>query len=306
MALRLFGLPHTAEIVAAALLIALPGALSHPCEADIASACPDSPASDVAACLKDPSVHEQATSISSDCTDFMALNLACGEDIEKFCDDALFSDDTTPCLTQWTQPEDLSAKCKGVLAWAVPAEEVADEDDGPTDELGMSEKDKEEKREWQAKRRAARGDAIERLKMKDADRKKEEDRVALEQFKAEDPEGYADMMRQQEEEKRQVAEQKRRERQMQAALERKKEEAEKARRREAGEEVDEDVQKKAPKAKKPKSEKKGEGTSTMTALLCFVLIAAACVGGVFVVKKVTTDADDSHARKGKALKKKRA
>lgn len=289
------------------LLIALPSAFSHPCESDIASACPDSPASDVAACLKDPSSHEQATTISDECTDFMALNLACGEDIEKFCDDSLFSDDTTPCLTQWTQPEDLSSKCKGVLAWAVPAADGDDDaEEGPTDELGMSEQDKEEKREWQAKRRAARGDAIERLKMKDADRKKEEDRVALEQFKKDDPDGYADMIRQQEEEKRQVKEQKRKERQMQAALERKKEEAEKARRREAGEDVDEDVQKKAPKAKKPKSGKQAEGTSTMTALLCFVGIAAACVGCVFFVNKVTTDADDSHARKGKALKKKKA
>jgi len=305
MALRLSG----PQIAAFALLTALPGVLGHPCEAEVSSACPDTPASDVAACLKDPSQHEQVTDISDECTDFIALNVACGADIDKFCDEALFSEDTTVCLTQWTEPGDLSGKCRGVLAWAVPAADVDGDEEGPTDELGMSEKDKEEKREWQAQRRAARGDAIERMKMKEADRKKEQERLSLEQFKADDPEGYKEMIRQQEEEKRQVAEQKRRERQMQAAMERRKEEEEKARRREAGEDVDGEKSKpKVKKASKNSGEKANgkQGTSTMTALLCFVAIAAACVGGILLVQKVSSDADDDKARKGKAPKKKKA
>merc|ERR1712130_963210 len=96
-------------------------------------------------------------------------------------------------LTQWTDNENLESKCRNVLKWAVPAKEE-ESDDGPTDELGMSQKDREEKEEWQAKRKAVRGDAIERIKMKEADRKKEEDRVALEDFKTNDPEGYATMI----------------------------------------------------------------------------------------------------------------
>merc|ERR1711953_1363490 len=85
-----------------------------------------------------------------------------------------------------------------------------------TDELGLSEKDYEEKKEWQKKRKAVREEAIGREKMK------EEDRVALEKFKEEDPEGYRQMIQQQEETKKQEIEQKKRERQIAAAIERKK------------------------------------------------------------------------------------
>merc|ERR1740121_3227350 len=97
--------------------------------------------------------------------------------------------------------------CASVLEWAVPKDEEGEEEgDGPTDELGMSQKDYEEKEEWRAKRKAVRDQAIERMKMKEVDRKKEEDRVALENFKKENPEEYAQMVQQQEEEKRQQTE----------------------------------------------------------------------------------------------------
>merc|ERR1712187_390674 len=101
------------------------------------------------------------------------------------------------------------------MGWAIPQD---DEEEGETvtDELGMSDEDIASKKEWQAKRKAVREEAIERMKMKEVDRKKEEDRVALEKFKQEDPEGYKQMLEQERETKRQELEMKKRERQIQA------------------------------------------------------------------------------------------
>lgn len=195
----------------------------HPCQAEVASACPDRPGSELAACLKDSEQHDNPTTISSECTDYIAIHTACAESIDSHCEEAHFTDDTILCLTQWTSPSSLVETCRNVLKWAVPqADDEEGTEDGPTDELGMSEKDYKEKKEWQAKRKAARGDAVGRIKMKEEDRKKEEDRVALEKYKQEDPEGYAQMIEQQEEDKRQQAEFKKRERAQAAALERKK------------------------------------------------------------------------------------
>jgi len=206
----------------AALLLAVGALADHPCVNEVASACPDRPGSDVAACLKDSSEHDSATEISSECTDFIALNKACAADIEAKCDGALFSDDTIPCLTQWTEKEDLSERCQKVVSWAVPQEEEGEEAEAPTNELGMTEEEAKEKEEWRAKRKAVRTEAIDRMKMKDVDKKAEEDRIALEEFKEKDPEGYAQMVQQQEEEKKQKAKFAQMERQRAAALERKK------------------------------------------------------------------------------------
>mmetsp|Transcript_14092 Transcript_14092/g.40268 ORF Transcript_14092/g.40268 Transcript_14092/m.40268 type:complete len:303 (-) Transcript_14092:69-977(-) len=206
-------------------LRALPGGLAaHPCEAEVSSACPERPPSELATCLKTPSEHETETTLSSECMDFIALNKACAEDIKKFCDEAFFSEDTILCLKTWTDPENLSEKCAKTMKWAAPSSDESEEEseEGPTDELGMSDKDREEKKEWQAKRRAERGDAIERMKMKEADAKKEKERVELENFKKDNPEAYAEMQRQKEEDKRQAQEMKRRERLLAAAMEREK------------------------------------------------------------------------------------
>ncbi|CAE8636241.1 unnamed protein product [Polarella glacialis] len=211
--------PVASVLVGSALLGVALG--SHPCETEVASACPESPASELAGCLKDSKQHEKPTEISSGCTDFMALNKACAEEIEQLCDENFFSEETIPCLAKWRGgDEEFSEKCTSVMSWAMPVE--AEEAETVTDELGMSEADYEEKKEWQAKRKAARGDAIERMKMKDVDAKKEQERVELERYKSENPEEYAAMIAQQEEEKRQQADFKRRERQMAAALQRKK------------------------------------------------------------------------------------
>jgi hypothetical protein len=233
------------------LLLSAPGVLGHPCEEAIASACPDRPGSEIAACLKDTEQHEAATVVSSECTDFIAVHTACADEIENLCDEAWFNDDTVACLTEWISESQRSERCSGVLTWAVPEKEEDDEDDdGPTDEIGMSEKDHAEKKEWQAKRKANRDMAAERLKMKEIDRQKEEDRVALEKFKSEDPEGYAAMLQQQEEERRQQAEFKRLERARAAAYERK-------RREELGiTEEDDEAKEKAKKEKQEKKEKK--------------------------------------------------
>lgn len=279
-------------LFAAVFLLSLPGSpAEHACEAEVASACPERPGSEIAACLKDKEQHDTPTELSSECTDFIALSTACADEIENLCDGAFFTDDTVVCLTQWVSDTQLSERCQGVLEWAVPKDEEED-GDGPTDELGMSEKDRQEKEEWRAKRRAARGDAIERMKMKEVDRKKEEDRVALEKFKEENPEEYAQMLQQQEEERRQQAEFKRKERQRQAAFERK-------RRQEQGIKDEEEEQPKQsnqgrrqqPSAPNPYQ---AGGNSTLMAFAALVFIALVCVGGYIAVKYL-----DDKGKKGK-------
>lgn len=266
----------------------------HPCESEVASACPDRPGADIAGCLKDPDEHESPTTISSECTDFIALNKACSAEIQSICDDAFFSGDTVLCLTQWASPDQLSQMCTSVMEWAIPKPDENEE--GPTDELGLSEKDYEEKKEWQRKRREARGDAIERLKMKEADRKKEEDRVALEQFKKQDPEGYAQMITQQKEEKRQQEEFRRIERQRAAALERKRKE-------ELGitdDEEDARPEKKKKKSKVSKDTPETPSSSPLTAAFCFLFLVVVCAGAYFMVSRLQR----SEAKKVRRPKKK--
>lgn len=288
-------------LCAAVFLLSLPGSQGgHACEEEVASACPERPGSEIASCLKDKEQHDNPTELSSDCTDFIALSVACADEIENLCDGAFFTDDTVLCLTQWVSPTQLSERCAGVISWAVPKDED-EEDDGPTDELGMSEKDRQEKEEWRAKRRAARGDAIERMKMKEEDRKKEEDRVALEKFKEEDPEGYAQMLEQQEEEKRQMAAQKKRERALQAAYERKKRQA-------MG--LDEEEEEAKPSQTKGRKQQQQAmptptiqtgGNSTMMAFGAFAFVALVCIGGYFAVK--TLDDQGKKEKKEKSAKK---
>merc|ERR1740129_444116 len=118
--------------------------------------------------------------LSSECVDFIALNVACHEDIQQHCDEDFFSGDTVTCLSEWTDKSSISEKCARVMRWAVPeVDEVVD--DGPTDELGMSEKDHEEKKAWNNERRAARKEAIERMKKEDT--LKEAERLELERLK---------------------------------------------------------------------------------------------------------------------------
>ncbi|CAE8619188.1 unnamed protein product, partial [Polarella glacialis] len=195
----------------------------HACDSEVSSACPDRPGSEMAKCLKDKKEHETATTISSECADFMALNAACAEDITKFCDDAFFSDDTALCLSEWTPQRNLSPKCASVVEWAIPKKE--DQSDGPTDELGMSEKDYREKQEWQAKRKEGRGAAIEKIR---EDKNKEREMEAL---KKEDPDAYREVLREQEEAKRSYEEFRKRNRLLQAAEDRE-------RRAESGEKED--------------------------------------------------------------------
>jgi len=242
----------------------------HPCTAEVASACAESPGSDMGACLKDPEEHDNPTEISSGCTDFIALNKACADDIEAHCDAGQFTDDTILCLTKWAPQDAVSAKCKGVLSWAVPGAEEGEDGEVVTDELGMSDEDYKEKKEWQAKRKAARGDSIERLKQKDVDKKKEEDRVSLEEFAKNDPEGHAQMLQQQAEEAKQQAAFKKRERAQQAAIERAKKKA-------AGEsEEDEDQSKSRSNNASGKKKSKGSWLNSIMSLVVLVLVGAGC------------------------------
>jgi len=211
--------------VAAAFLLLCPQALaqSHPCSTEVASACADRPGSDIGACLKDPEEHDYPTEVSSGCTDFIALNAACAEDIESFCDGNQFGNDLLLCLTKWTPLDNLSEKCQKVLSWAAPKEEEAAAGKPvTTDELGMTEEEEAEKKAWMKKRAEGRGDAIERMKQKKEDAIKEEDRVSLEEYKKTDPEGYASMIQQQAEEAKQQADFKKRERAQAAAVARAK------------------------------------------------------------------------------------
>eukprot|EP00440_Ansanella_granifera_P046174 gb/GFBE01050007.1/.p1 GENE.gb/GFBE01050007.1/~~gb/GFBE01050007.1/.p1 ORF type:complete len:285 (+),score=94.42 gb/GFBE01050007.1/:1-855(+) len=219
-----------------ALLVALQlttAEAGNPCEAEISTACPDRPGSEMARCLKDKSEHDSPTDISSECADFIALNVACKDDIVKFCDEGFFGDDTTLCLSTWTSEHDLSPKCANVLEWAVPKKDT-ESDDGPTDELGMSAKDYAEKQEWQAKRKASRGAAVEKLRQ---DAKYEKELAAL---KKEDPAAYEQLLKERAEAEASLQELKKRKRLMAAAEERK-------RREENGEIIDEEAEKEAEK-----------------------------------------------------------
>jgi len=261
----------SARWAAAVLLVLCNRALAeHPCANEVASACNERPAAEIGACLKNPEDHDAPTDISSECTDFMALNKGCAEDIESHCDGNHFHDDTILCLTKWTPAENLGEKCTKVLKWAVPAAPEG-EDSLITDELGMSEKDYEEKKEWQKKRREARGDAIDRIAMKKADARKEEDRVALEEYQKADPEGYAAMIQQQEEEKKQQAAFKKQERARAAALERKK-------KKDEGIEDENDKPKDDGSAGRGKPKKK---SSWLYSIMSFVIIAG--IGGLIYV-----------------------
>lgn len=279
--------------------------LAHPCEAEKASACPDTPAEELGECLKDSSQHEAETQISSECQDFIALNKACSEDIQRFCDEGYFTDEVTPCLQALTDEEGgygLSDTCKNVMKWAVPASDEGEDaaDDGPSDELGMTDKDRAEKAEWQKKRKAVREEAIGRMKMKDVDRKKEEDRVALEKFKEESPEEYEAMMKQQEEEKKQQAEFKRKERMRMAAIQRAKEEA-------AGTSSDDTEDTGGKKKKKAKKGTGDSGVSSVVMTLAKLLLFAGVIFGIYCFTKFmgSQSTGKRSSGGGKAGKKKR-
>lgn len=263
---------------------------AFPCEAEISTACPDSPKSELAECLKDPSQHETVTDISSECTDFMALNTACVDEIEQFCEEEFFAESTLPCLVKHkASDEEISPKCKSVMEWALPEVEDAET---VTDELGMSEKDRQEKEEWREKRRKGREDAIERMKMKERDAKKEKERRELEKFKEDNPQAYEDMLAQKREDERQAAEQKKRERLLQAAWERK-------RRIEAGEDPDEDTRQAPSSAKGKKGKASGSWYSTIAAL-----IIMAVVGGIgYIVATGTGAKGGSGSGRSKGKKK---
>lgn len=220
-----------------AILVTICRGADHPCESEVQSACPDRPGPDLAACLKDPSEHERPTTISSECTDFIAMNTACAPDISKYCEDAFFSRDTVLCLTVWTDQDSLSPKCKSVLEWAAPKKQGDGDGDGPTDELGMSEKDYEEKRQWQAQRRAARGAAIEKL------RSDAQDAKDMERQDGETEEDYKQRMKEREEAERSRQEMLKRKRLMEAAAERK-------RREEAGEPLEPEEEEKQPRGRR--------------------------------------------------------
>merc|ERR1711976_621919 len=126
---------------------------------------------------------------------------------------AFFSGDTVICLSEWINQDDIDSKCSSVMKWAIPKK-----DDTRTDELGMSEKDYAEKREWQAKRKNARVAAIERMRETDAQREKE--RQKMEKLKKENPEEYELLLKEEEERKKNLEEQKKRERRLTAARER--------------------------------------------------------------------------------------
>merc|ERR1712151_432510 len=131
--------------------------------------------------------------------------------------------DTILCLTTWTDQASISEKCTKVMKWAVPKNE---DEETVTDELGMSQQDYEEKKAWQAARKASRTAAIE--KMKGSDRQTEEEKKEMERLKRESPEEYKRVMAEKAFERQRNEDYLKRRRQMEAA-------AERQRRLEAGE-----------------------------------------------------------------------
>merc|ERR1712048_76548 len=131
----------------------------------------------------------------------------------QHCDDAFFSPDTVICLSEWTDQDNIDAKCANVMKWAIPKKA-----DTRTDELGMSEKDYAEKLEWQKKRKNARVAAIER--MRESDAQKEKERLRMERLKKENPEEYELWLKEEEIRKANLEEQRKRERLLEAARQR--------------------------------------------------------------------------------------
>lgn len=262
---------------------------NHACSDEAASACPDESGAQLGRCLQDPEQHQTETTISSGCSDFIALNQACEGDIEKFCDESYFSEDTVLCLTEWTRMDDLSAKCKTVVKWAAPGKDDEGEGEGGEEEDTMSETEKAEKKAWHEKRKANRADAVEL-------RRKEEEKEAERKYAEEHPEEYAEQKRMQEEEKRQKAEIKRRERMHQAAIARKK-------MIDAGLDPDAppDDQKKAKKGGKGKD----GGSSWIKPVASFVAIAAVIGGVYYAISSGMIKLDGGKKGRGGGGKKKR-
>lgn len=264
------------EMRAIALLlcgVALRAQAQIPCEEEIRSACPDRPGPEVAGCLKDEREHETKTSISSECTDFIALNVACNGDIRTHCEDAFFSGDTILCLTSWTDQASISDKCASVMKWAIPSKEEDEDAEGATDELGLSKKDYDEKKAWQAARKQGRTAAIE--KMKTNDRQKEEDRKEMERLKRESPEEYKQVMAEREFEFKRNEEDKKKHRQREAAMERQ-------RREDAGEPEEDPIEvekreKREKRARERRAARKGKGPWLKENWLMVVLGSLACL-----------------------------
>lgn len=215
--------PAGLAVLALALAALVPGGFAdseHPCQEEVDAACPDRPGPEIARCLKDKGEHERPIELSSECTDFVALNVACAEELENHCDSSFFSRDTALCLQEWTEAQNLGEKCAGVMQWAIPAKE---EGETVTDELGMSAEDHAEKEEWRAKRKEARTASIEKMReetMSDADRAKENEK--MERIKKENPEEYKWLMEEQKAAKLRLEEAKKHERKVAAAKERKR------------------------------------------------------------------------------------
>lgn len=266
------------------------GAGQHPCTDEVASACADRPGDEIGSCLSDPEAHDQETTISSQCTDFIALNKACAEDIESFCDGGAFTDDTILCLTKWTDKDNLSPKCQNVLKWAV-VEEAETDEEPITDELGMSDKDYAEKKAWQANRKAGRTAAIEKLA---SDKAREKEEAELAEFKKSDPEGYAQMIQQQAEEKRQKEEFAKLERARAAAFERQK-------RKESGLPEEEDVGSTSKPTRKSKSAKEPSSGSWFPLLASMLVLSIIGAIGFWLWSSFTAE---SKAEKPKKKNKK--
>lgn len=226
----------------------------------------------------------------------MALNKACADEIDKFCEDdgGFFSEGTAGCVSHWSRNEDLSPKCKSVVQWAVPgyvegggqAEEEGEDEEGEEDGEegagpGMTEAEKREKEEWRAERKKGRDSAMGKMKVDQA----ELDKL---QWQKENPEEFQRMKELEEEERKQKNEIRRRERIMAAAAERK--------RREESGEVEDD----GPKAPKDKTTKKKKTSWTSTLMWLGVVVA---IGALFYFG--ATSGSFSASQKGSRQKKKR-
>jgi len=261
----------------------------HACTEETTSACPDEAGAQLGLCLQDPEQHQAPTTISSGCSDFIAINQGCEADVEKFCDEAYYSEDTVLCLTEWTRRDDLSEKCQDVLKWAGPAAEGDKDEEKSEEDDGMTESERNERKEWRENRKANRADAV-------AIRRKEEEKAAEMKYKEEHPEEYAEQQRMLEEEKKQKAEIQRRERLQQAAILR-------AKRAAAGE--DEDAADDTAKKTKKSGGKKGKSWFNVSSVLTVGTLGAIGFGLYYVFANGMIDMGGKKGGRGGGGKKKR-
>merc|ERR1740130_2376178 len=106
---------------------------SHPCDSEHGTHCPAEGLDTLGGCLS-----SHSSELSADCKEWVGLHEACSKDLDTFCSGMAYTNDAHLCITQWTQPHDLSDECKAAL----PAEEEVEKEDVDDEDVAQEKKRK--------------------------------------------------------------------------------------------------------------------------------------------------------------------